>query len=75
MIHPPRHYDFRQATPQALRGVRFTVALSTVAELWDLSRFDSRRPMAFREHLTSSYRIGDSTWVRNGYCFVGRAGR
>lgn len=46
---------------QALRGVRFTVALSTVAELGDLSRFDSPRQLMSYLGLTpSEYSTGNT---------------
>jgi transposase len=46
---------------QALRGVQFTVALSTVAELGDLSRFDSPRQLMSYLGLTpSEYSTGNT---------------
>jgi transposase len=46
---------------QALRGVRFTVALNTVAELGDLSRFDSPRQLMSYLGLTpSEYSTGNT---------------
>lgn len=46
---------------QALRGVRFTVALSTVAELGDLSRFDSpRQLMSYLGVTPSEYSTGNT---------------
>jgi transposase len=46
---------------QALRGVQFTVALSTVAELGDLSRFDSPRQLMSYLGLTpSEYSTGQT---------------
>jgi transposase len=46
---------------QALRGVQFTVALSTVAELGDLSRFDSPRQLMSYLGLTpSAYSTGNT---------------
>jgi transposase len=46
---------------QALRGVQFTVALSTVAELGDLNRFDSPRQLMSYLGLTpSEYSTGNT---------------
>ncbi len=46
---------------QALRGIQFTVALSTVAELGDLSRFDSPRQLMSYLGLTpSEYSTGNT---------------
>jgi transposase len=45
---------------QALRGVRFTVAITTVAELGDLTRFDTPRPlMKFLGLIPSDYSRGE----------------
>jgi transposase len=45
----------------ALRGIQFTVALSTVAELGDLSRFDSPRQLMSYLGLTpSEYSTGNT---------------
>ncbi|MGH8471675.1 MAG: IS110 family transposase [Gammaproteobacteria bacterium] len=55
-----RFYPVVQAL-QALRGVQFTVALSTVAELGDLSRFDSPRQLMSYLGLTpSEYSTGNT---------------
>jgi transposase len=45
---------------QALRGVQFTVAVTTVAELGDLTRFDNPRPlMKFLGLIPSEYASGE----------------
>jgi transposase len=45
---------------QALRGVQFTVAVTTVAELGDLTRFDNPRPlMKFLGLIPSEYSSGE----------------
>src|SRR5215470_15169160 len=45
---------------QALRGVQFTVAVTTVAELGDLTRFDNPRQLMNYLGLTpSEYSVGD----------------
>jgi transposase len=55
-----RFYPMVEAL-QALRGVQFTVALSTVAELGDLSRFDSPRQLMSYLGLTpSEYSTGQT---------------
>jgi transposase len=47
-------------TLQALRGVQFTVAVTTVAELGDLTRFDNPRPlMKFLGLIPSEYSSGE----------------
>jgi transposase len=58
---------------QALRGVRFTVALSTVAELGDLSRFDSPRQLMSYLGLTPSEYSAGNTRRLGGITKAGNA--
>src|SRR5207245_3745912 len=56
---PWRFYPVVEAL-QALRGVQFTVAITTIAELGDLTRFDSPRQLMSYLGLTpSEYSSGD----------------
>jgi transposase len=48
---------------QALRGVQFTVAVTTIAELGDLTRFDTpRQLMKFLGVIPSEYSTGERRW-------------
>ncbi|MGH8569196.1 MAG: IS110 family transposase [Gammaproteobacteria bacterium] len=58
---------------QALRGVQFTVALSTVAELGDLSRFDSPRQLMSYLGLTPSEYSSGNTRRLGGITKAGNA--